>query len=174
MTDLDNGGAGASVDLHLALTGMAAAQREQTALLRRRFEKLTPAPVFYRPAASVVAAGTGSFIVPIAGPDQGHFQYVRSVTVGAQQVGTAGLTGTADVYVTAGQLPAAPSLLDWRDRAVSLPQKAFYGRGELSLQFGEQLFVVFTVTAVVAGTTLVAIAQVEDYQEHSGTQEWSL
>lgn len=132
-------------------------------------------PVFGRVATSGVAATGSSLILtfPLKGPDQGHFWYVRSIVVGGLSP-TVAAAGRADIYVSAATLHsplASIGLADWRDERVSLPDVAFYGRGELPLRLNEELIVI--VTGGTNGQVYVAAAQFEDFEEGVVPEGWS-
>lgn len=134
----------------------------------------SPSPVFYTVGQHIVIANNVGELT-LDGPDQGTLWYVRSIVVGGLDP-TIAAAGVADIFVTAADLTGintpAPSLLDWRDRAASLPSPAFYGRGELALRSPEMLYVRFS-GATNAQDYACAI-RVEVLQEHAGPQEWSL
>lgn len=170
--DLELEGAGVALSAFVKLSTSVDTLADQ---LRRRGLERHPAPVFYRTARQDVAGASGLLSFNLGGPDQGHFWYVRSVKVGGLTVSTVA-AGLADVYVSAAQLSdvanTEPSLLDWRDRSTRLPGVAFYGRGEIELRMSEELQV--RMSGLTNGQAYIAVAEIEDYQEHAGPQTWDL
>lgn len=135
-------------------------------------------PVFGRTVASGLAPATGPLILrfPLAGPDQGHFWYVRNLVIGGLTEATVA-AGTAGIYVSASSLTSQPSLAaiglaDLRDRASSFPAVAFYGRGELPLRLNEELFII--VSGGTSGQQYVAGLQFEDFEEAATHLAWDL
>jgi hypothetical protein len=159
----------AKLDLHIGSTEKLARQ------LRRR----PPAqPVLGRTVATGIFATAVPLILkfPLPGPDQGHFWFVRSVTIGGLTPTTTA-AGRADIFVSATNLQAQPSLAamglgDWRDFAATLPDASFYGRGEMPLRLNEELFVV--ITGATNAQQYVAAVQFEDYEEAATAQAWDL
>jgi hypothetical protein len=128
-------------------------------------------PVFGRTVQTGVFA-TGVPLVfrfPLAGPDQGHFWYVRSITISGL-VTTTVATGRADIFISASNFGAGGQaslasigVADWRDQAATLPNVAFYSRGALPLRMNEEIIVV--ITGATNGQQYVAGVQFEDFEE---------
>lgn len=160
----------AKLDLHIG-----SVDKLSNTLEKQRRRPLAQ-PVFGRTVAAGPAPSSGILVLafPLAGPDQGHFWYVRSITiVGLSPTTTA--AGRADVYVSSSNLAAQPSLAavgssDWRDVSLTIPNIAFYGRGELPLRLNEELFVV--ISSGTSGQGYVAAAQFEDFEEGSTRESW--
>lgn len=163
----------AKLDLHIGSTTKLMRQIERNA------KRPPMQPVFGRTAASgIFATGQALVLLPAqAGPDQGHFWYVRSIVVGGLDP-TLAVTGRADVYVSASNRAASLAAIgmgDWRDWAnfaSGVAQVAFYGRGELPLRLNEHLFLV--VTGGTNGQQYTAAVQYEDYEESATTQAWDI
>lgn len=163
----------AKFDFHIGSLSKAA--KAMAAATRR-----PPAqPVFGRIATTGTAPASGILVLrfPLAGPDQGHFWYVRQLVVGGLTRTTAA-AGSVDVFVSAtstlsalGSL-AAIGIADERDFSAAMPNNAFYGRGELALRFNEELFVV--VSGGTSGQAYVAAASFEDFEEAGVREEWSV
>lgn len=123
------------------------------------------------------ATGLAVIRFGLRGPDLGHFWYVRNITVGGLSP-TVTAAGRCDVYVIAGGTPmngaglTALGLADWRDESLTLPNVAFYGRGELPLRRGETIFLV--VSGGTAGQQYAASGQIEDYEEAPIRQGWEM
>lgn len=179
-TGHDGGLAGLLADLCVKIDlQVGAVDKLADAERRRRMVSAQPQPALIRTRASASASAAGIAVLrfDLAGPDQGHLWFVRSLVIGGLSP-TVTAAGRADVYVTAGSsVPALGSLAalglsDWRDQAATLPDISFYGRGELPLRLNEELFVVIS-----NGTTAqqyVAVAQVEDFREAALREEWGL
>lgn len=147
---------------------------DELAAQRRLRAQPSPAPVFFATARHVDMGATGIARVRFDGPPQGMFWYVRSIVVGGLDP-TVVAAGAADVYVIAGAGSVSsasfiPSLMDWRDRANSLPTIAFYGRGELELRMAESLTIRFS--GCTNGQTYACGMRCEQYQESAGPQNW--
>lgn len=160
----------AKIDLHIGSTDRLA----QTLEKQRR--RPLAQPVFGRTAASGVAPASGILVLgfPLAGPDQGHFWYVRSIIIAGLSPTTTA-AGRADVYVSSSALVSQASLAaigssDWRDVSLTMPNIAFYGRGEFPLRLNEKLFVV--ISNGTSGQGYVAAAQFEDFEEGSSRESW--
>lgn len=128
-------------------------------------------PVFYNPGDQCVIASTVG-LVDLGGPDMGHWWSVRSIVVGGVTVGTAA-AGVADVFVSGSELGGvtgvdSPPLTAWRDRALTLPQIAFYGVDELVVRASEHLIVRFS--GATNAQQYIAQARVTDYQEAASPQ----
>lgn len=143
----------------VALEGNA---RAQDRLLRY----FTMQPSYQRREDSlIVATATDAF--SLGGPMQGMQYKVRSIIIGGLTPSTAA-AGTADIFSTAGvpyaqitslaQLPLA----DWRDHAASLPNIAFYGLDEITLNYPEKLVIVLSNATI--GQQYVAAASVTEVQ----------
>lgn len=127
----------------------------------------TPRLIRINTSLVIPAGGLGVATFNLSGPDQGHYWYVRKLSVGGLTPITAAL-GRCDVFVSASDLSAVTNLgqvglADWADQATSLPLIAPYTRGELSLQGKERLWLIFS--GATAGQEYVGNAIVEDYQE---------
>lgn len=166
-------GLAAKLDLHIGSVSKLTRQ------VAKGMAKPPAQPVFGRTAATGVVP-TGGFLVlrfAQAGPDQGHFWYVRNIVIGGTDPSVTA-AGKADVYVSATGLSSQPGLSslglsDWRDHYASLPVvSAFYGRGVMPLRLNEELFVVLTGATV--GQVYVAAAQYEDYEEGAVGESWSV
>jgi hypothetical protein len=98
---------------------------------------------------------------------------VRSVAIGGLSP-TVTATGRADVYVSAanaGVLTLASfGLSDWRDQSITLPNIAFYGRGELPLRLNEEIVVI--ISNGTNAQQYVATVQFEDFEEAASRQAW--
>lgn len=162
----------AKLDLHIGSVS------KMTRTLARAQGRPPAQPVFGRTTAAGVAT-TGNVLIlrfPLAGPDQGHFWYIRSIVIGGLTPTTTA-AGRADIYVSASNLASQPTLAaiglgDWRDQEATLPAVSFYNRGALPLRLNEELFVVIS-----NGTNLqnyVASVQFEDYEEAAAKESWSL
>lgn len=154
------------------------AQAGELAGVSRTLRKLpAQTPVQYATQGSVTidAAGFGVIAFTPAGPDQGHFWYVRSLVVGGATWDTAA-AGTAELYASAMDLrlmrDASPPLTDLLDQATALPLPAKYGRGELTLRNPERLFVRFV--GATPGQEYIATIRLEDVQEAADRSEFSL
>lgn len=131
------------------------------------------APVFFRWSDSIIIPANGIAYVRLVGPDQGHFWYVSSITVGGVSKGVAA-AGTADVYVSSAALPsiaAEPGLVDWRDLFAALPNVHFYSTQQLPLRMSEELWVRFA--GATPGQQYVAACQITDFQEGAISQDWA-
>jgi hypothetical protein len=163
----------AKIDLHIGTTKKLADKLVQAA------NRPLPQPVFGRVATSGLAPASGPLILkfPLAGPDQGHFWYIRSITVGGLAVGTAA-AGTADVFISAADLRsitslAAIGLADWRDHFTSLPVVSqFYGTGSMPLRFNEEIYI--AVSGGTSGQMYVASCQFQDYEEGRMALDWGV
>lgn len=163
----------AKIDLHIGSVNKLAETLEK----QRR--KPPMQPVFGRLATTGVVNAAGDPMIlrfPLRGPDQGHYWYVRTI-------GAAGLTptlaaaGRADVFVSAADLRseltlAAIGLADWRDFTNTLPNMAFYGRGDLELRLNEKLFVVISNGTI--GQQYAVNMSFEDFEEGAVRQEWGV
>lgn len=123
-------------------------------------------PVLGNVQGVVVIPANGIGVVRLAGPDQGHMWYVKSIMVGGLTPVTAA-AGRADIFVTAaypvGATSAVPGLADWRDQAQTLPLRGEYSDRSLTLRLNEELFVVFSSATV--GQQYVAACTYVDYTE---------
>lgn len=141
----------------------------------RRTAAQTPVQYVTQGSAVIDAAGLGVVAFTPAGPDQGHFWYVRSLVVGGATWDTAA-AGSAEVYASAMDLrlmrDASPPLTDLIDQATALPLPAKYGRGELTLRNPERLFVRFV--GATPGQEYTASIRLEDVQEAADRSEFSL
>lgn len=134
------------------------------------------APVMNWLPQSVVIAANGIGVIRFGGPDQGHFWYIRRLTVGGLSPTTV-VTGRADAFVSAGDMrqpfaAGATSSMDWRDFSPTLPNILHYGAAEMPLRLNEEFYVVFT--GVGAGQQVVSCIGYFDYEEASMNQEWGL
>jgi hypothetical protein len=139
----------------------------------------TPHP--YRIVNSGVVDANGNSLIfsqYSSGPDLGHFWQIRSIVIGGQHPNDT-VTGRADVFASATDLVAASvlpggnylqalGLTDWRDTTATMPNIAFYGRGEFTVRAQEEITVV--VTGGTPGQTIACSVQVEDYQESTQNQ----
>lgn len=160
----------AKIDLHIGSTERLADTLEKQ---RRR---PVAQPVFGRTTAAGPAPAAGILVLafPLAGPDMGHFWYVRSIVI-AGLAPTTTSAGRADVYVSSSNFVGQPSLAaigssDWRDVSLTIPNVAFYGRGELPLRLNEHLYVV--ISGGTSGQGYVAAVQFEDFEEGSIRESW--
>lgn len=134
----------------------------------------TMQPVYFRSADNALAPVSGIVALDLGGPVQGFVWHVRTIVVGGLAPATVA-AGAADVFVGGGELDslsAAPSLMDWRDRAAALPRVAFYGMGEMALRAGESLRL--RITGATAAQTYVAACTALVVQEGPDRQSWSL
>jgi hypothetical protein len=177
----DDDGAGLDVATRFDLAGklevaIGAGKRSAAALDRidQRLNRPPQQPVFDRfSAADVIPAG-GFKVLRLGGPDQGHFWYVRQISVGGESTTTAA-AGRADVFVSGTDLRTIPGLTslglaDWRDQAITLPLIAYYGRGALSLRSNEELFIAFSSATVAQ--QYVAACSFEDFEESPAAITW--
>lgn len=141
----------------------------------QRLPAQTPVQYATQGSVTIDANGFGVIAFTPAGPDQGHFWYVRSLVVGGATWDTAA-AGTAEVYASAMDLrlmlDAAPPLTDLVDQATALPLPAKYGRGELTLRNPERLFVRFV--GATPGQEYTATIRLEDIQESHTREEFAL
>ncbi len=172
MTQLD-----VSFDFEASLTGLNKRLDRLNRLQKNALRAVTP--VFSRVFATGIFPASGGLILNLGGPEQGRFWYVRSIQVGGLSPTTAAL-GRADIFVSGMDLRAYSSnaaplaqvgLQDWRDQAVTLPAVAPYSHGGLPLRLNENLFVIFSNGT--SGQQYVAAAQIIEYEEAAGDQDWS-
>lgn len=142
-----------------------------------RLARSASAPVLYRNAFSGIVPSSGFLVIQpsLSGPDQGYIWYVRSIVIGGTAPGSS-ITGRADIFVSAADLRSYTSLVqigmvDWRDQTATLPNVAFYGRGELPLR-SEKLFIV--VSSATSGQQIEGGVQIEGFQESAASQEWTM
>lgn len=162
----------AKLDLHIG------SMSKMTSAITAGQRRPPAQPVFGRTVATGLAPASGPLILrfPLAGPDQGHFWYVRNIVIGGLSEATVA-AGTAGIYVSASALNSQPTLAaiglgDLRDRASSFPAVAFYGRGELPLRLNEELFII--ISGGTSGQQYVAGLQFEDFQEAATHRAWDL
>lgn len=135
------------------------------------------APVFGRKAQPVQLSAAGFGIVRLEGPDQGHYWYIRGITVAGNNDPSVVVTGRADVFVSASDLRnnqslAQIGLADWRDFTAVIPNVAPYSKGEITLRFNEELYIVFS--GGTANATYFAACNFQDFQESNDAQSWSI
>ncbi|MDE2106030.1 MAG: hypothetical protein KGL39_52895 [Patescibacteria group bacterium] len=142
-----------------------------------RLQKLagrTTQPVIGRTSGSVKipSSQVGVIQFGLDGPDQGHFWWVRSLTVSGLTPTTVA-SGRADIFVSASSYnDLTPGMQDWRDQYTTLPIAAFYAKGALPVKAGEKITVV--LSSATASQVYVAGCQYEDYEEGALKQEWSI
>lgn len=135
-------------------------------------------PAFARLAMSGIAPASGILILGNAnqlGPSQGYYWNILSISVTGPTPGVA-VTGRADIYVTAAslnvtalaQLPSA----DWRDQSATIPNVAFYNRGQMTLRDNELIYVV--CSGLTNGQQIAAGIQVEVLQEAADPQVYAI
>ena len=175
-----NGDRGLFTDLCAKLDLSIGSVDKLTGQLARPRKRKPPAqPVFGRVRASVVVGSSGVAVMRFdqGGPTQGYFWYIRSIVIGGENPLTTA-AGKAFVYVIAGHSAeeigtlAGLGLSDWRDQATSLPNVAFYGRGELPLRFNERLSIV--LSGATGDQQYVAAAQFEQFEEGSVSEDWAV
>jgi hypothetical protein len=164
--DDDGGFMGLLAAIHLEIGG---AHREMRNMRERmeREAKQTSYRILYPRAVSAIVSATGLAIFDFGGPDQGIYWSVRSIRVGGLTTTTA-VAGRADVFVTAVDIPntftvANMGLADWRDQQTALPAVAFYGRGALTCQLNEDLYVF--LSGGTPGQQVVATMNAELFDE---------
>lgn len=133
------------------------------------------APVLGNTQGTVIipASGIGVVRFNLAGPDQGHIWYVKSIMVGGLTPITAA-AGRADIFVSASNLMGlgvVPPLTDWRDQAETLPLRGEYSDRSLTCRFNEELYVVFSNATV--GQQYVAVCTFIDYTEDAHLPRYS-
>lgn len=125
------------------------------------------------------ASGFGIFLNSgqgIEGPDMGWIWFVRRISVLGTVVGTA-ITGRFDVFISAMDYPNSYNninqlpTLDWADGSNSIPNNAFYGRGEMPLRLNESL--TFVVSGAPANQQVGGLIVIEQFQEAAMKEEWS-
>lgn len=136
----------------------------------------TQAPVLNWYPQSVVIAANGIGVIRFGGPDQGHYWYIKKLTV-AGITPTTVAAGRADVFISAADMRSvfaagATSSMDWRDQAPTLPTVLPYGNAVMPLRLNEELFVVFS--GATPGATYVSCIGYFDFEESSARQEWSI
>ena len=179
MNDIDEngGGPGLLFDLSAKIEAYAGAVKDMTTEMKRPKKRRPPAqPVFGRIAANEAAPSSGILVLPLYGPQQGYFWFIRSIVVGGLTP-TTSTAGRADVFVSASDFRsqttlAAIGLGDWRDQVAALPAVAFYGRGELPLRMNEELFIV--ISSGTNAQQYVAAIQFEQFEEAANAQEWGI
>lgn len=148
----------------------------------RRAARHASQPVLGKVTFSMVcnAAGFGIFNsnqMQLNGPDQGHIWYVRRIGVQGTIIGTT-VTGRFDVFVMASSMPSFYTTLnqmpvgEWQDGSSSIPNNAFYGRGQMPLRFNENL--IFVVSGAPNGQQISGQFVFEDFQEAAIGQDWSV
>lgn len=144
----------------------------QRAALNRLANKVTT-PVPDKIPFSGIVPGSGFLILPgggLVGPDMGRMWFIRSIKIGGTTPGVA-VTGRADIFISASDyrifssLAAIGGLGDWQDQTATIPNIAFYGRGEMTLRLNEQLFIV--VSGATPGQQITGNFSIEDYEEGS-------
>lgn len=175
MTDTDQG-SGLFADLLAKIDITVGSVNKLADQTKKLLERPAPAPVFYRNAQVVNIAANGIGILRFGGPDQGHFWYVRQLTIGGLSP-TVVAAGRADVFVSAFDLRSTTNLAqlglgDWRDQSAALPNIATYSRGLLPLRLNEELFVIFSGATV--GQQYVGAIQVEDFAEAAFKQDFAV
>lgn len=134
-------------------------------------------PVFSRYISSGIVPASGFLVLGNgASPTMGHVWYIRSIAISSTAPGTI-VDGRADVFVSAQDLRNVTNMnligmQDWRDQATSLPNIAFYGKGELPLHGQEQLAIV--LSGGTLNQNVVAGIQFEQFQEAASVQEYNL
>lgn len=133
-------------------------------------------PRFIPIHASVVVGATGIAVMRFdnAGPDQGHFWYIRKLIVGGLTTTTVA-AGRADIFVTAAAVSpqatlASVGIADWQDQLAALPGILKPGEGEIVLRHNEELWVL--LSGATNGQQYVAVGKAEDYQESASRQTW--
>ena len=154
-------------DVGLTLGRKLDAHTEATNKLLRRLEANTP--VNYGPNASGAFPAAGNLVLSFGTPDQGTYWEVESVVVGGTDVNVAA-AGSAGLYVSgflppSGQLQT-PGMTSLVDRATALPNAAFYGGRDITVNDQEYLFLILFGGS--AGQTYVANAQVTVLTTASG------
>lgn len=126
------------------------------------------------------SSGFGVFFntgVNTEGPDQGHIWFVRHITVQGLTV-AATTAGRFDVFISAMDYPntftslAQFTTADWFDGSNTIPNSAFYGRGECPLRMSESL--TFVVSGASANQNVGGIVIIEDFLEAAIGEEWGL
>ena len=174
-----DGGVGLFLKLSASIDGLAAAQRAEAE--RRHIPQPVDHPIF----GSAAFPSSGVLAMNLGGPQPGYVWEVRSLVVGGQTPTTTE-GGRADVFVVASPgalITGAPAATDqpgrpgfvtgtgfangclqyWKDVASPLPNKAFYGRRELTVRPNQSLWVVFS-----SGTStdvLIASGNVEQFED---------
>jgi hypothetical protein len=129
-------------------------------------------PVLSKAPISGIVPASGFLVIPgggLMGPDMGHFWYVRSIKVCGTTPGTS-VTGRADIFISAADYRYYTSLAqcsvgDWQDQTATIPNIAFYGRGEMPLRLNEQLFIV--ISGATSAQQIEGSVTFEDYEEGS-------
>ena len=133
-------------------------------------------PADLRLSASAAYPASGTLVLNLGSPDQGTVWILRRLVVGGVTPGTAA-AGAADVYVGAvanisGQNPGSLELVDWVDRASSLPLVGWYGDRQVVVKAEEILWL--NITAGTAAQLYVAAAQVQQVQEAAYRQSYQI
>jgi hypothetical protein len=126
------------------------------------------------------ASGFGIFVNTGAmaeGPDQGYIWYVRRISVLGTIPGTS-VTGRGDIFISAADYPTSFSTLsqfgvgDWQDGTNSIPNNAFYGRGEMPMRFNESLTIV--ISGAPANQQVGGQIVFEQFEEAAIRQDWAM
>jgi hypothetical protein len=133
-------------------------------------------PVFNQTQDSVIITAGGFGVIRLAGPDQGHFWYVRRVVIGGVTPTTVA-AGRGDLFVSAADHRSKTALnqfalTDWRDQALALPSITVYNRGGLNMRLNEELYV--AISGATVAQQYIAVCQFEDYEEAAVRQEWAV
>lgn len=179
--DVDHGGGllaglAAKLDLHIGSMSKLAKRMADAQ------QKPPAQPVFGRTTAAGIGPAAGLLVLRfgLAGPDQGHFWYIRGLTLLGTDPSVA-VAGKVFVYVSAAGLQnqslagglSSLGSADMRDTSATLPWvSTFYGRGVMPLRFNEEVFMV--VTGATSGQQYIAGCQFEDYEEAAVTEGWSV
>lgn len=162
-----------------ALTDHLKKEREDR---MRRLAKAVVTPVLGKMEWSGVCNGSGFGIfvntgAMAEGPDQGYLWYVRRISILGTVVGGS-ISGRGDVFISAADFPnsftslAQFSVGAWQDGTNTIPNNAFYGRGEMPMRFNESL----TIVISGAGANQVVGGQIvfEQFEEAAIRQDWAV
>lgn len=171
---VDKGQAGIQVVARFAATldRMDAREERRAEIQRRAY--LMAQPVFYYPGRRVTILADGTAVQTLGGPDMGHIWMVRSLVAGGVTPTTV-VPGQADIFISAGVANTGqvePSILEWRDRATSLPTIGWYSSGEMVVKATEKLIVRFSGATV--DQEYLCAARVMDLQEGAASQNWDI
>lgn len=160
-------------NLKLSIGDLHQSIKDQSGVMRR-LAKSTSAPVMTKVPFSVKVNSTGFGVAKVVdAPPQGYFAYVRRISVSL----TTAHSGTVYIVITAMDLSNAQSLalvsdLDTQDSSTTIPNNAFYSRGEMGLRFNERLFVV--INGGLSGDTIPGNITLEHFQEGATGQETAI
>jgi hypothetical protein len=165
-------------NIHLSIGKLNKAMDDRNRI--QRLASKTQQPVFYTNADSITLSAAGFGIMRLAGPDQGHFWYVRGIAIWSPTSGPGTNTGgVGSVFVTAQDMRQASitsitqiSGTDWRDQFTSTQTPHLYSTGQLPLRFNEELYIV--MSGVGGPAKVASCCWIEDFEEGANIQAWGM